>query len=92
MLSGAENSEQSVYIQKEVVIILHAKGLSWAKWHSNHLNLLQNDEQENSLEMDETSTSKALKVTWSPKADTVKFKIDRSLLDIKATKRNILSV
>lgn len=85
MLSGAHNIAGIKQIQEEVVKILSSRGFKLSKWHSYHSSLLENENNVELLEQYVDDTIKALEITWSPKIDTIN-------LNLKATKRNILSI
>lgn len=92
LLTGADSIEEIEIIRTQVSDILRTAGFNLTKWFSNY------DDNSNmpiigkTLQVNCSDSTKALGTFWLPKNDTFKYHLDESFHDLKATKRNILSV
>ena len=71
--------------------ILTSAGFNLTKWFSNHPEFLSSLQREKLIHSDSDS-AKALGIHWIPKNDVFKFHLEDKFQNLKATKRNILSV
>ena len=78
-MTGGESYEDLITIRNQVTTILNSAGFNLTKWSSNHPKFISTLRRERGLH-------------WSPKNDSLKFHLENSFKDFKATKRNILSV
>ncbi|XP_055836609.1 uncharacterized protein LOC129905206 [Episyrphus balteatus] len=90
LLTGADDIETLKIIKNEIQVILKNRGFQLAKWYSNHLELYNAESPEKSIKFNDST--KTLGICWQPKEDNFSFNLDSSFHDLRATKRNILSV
>ena len=90
LLTGANNLTELSTIQSEIKDILSSAGFNLTKWFSNHPKF-EATTSGNKVLTDSEST-KALGIHWAPKNDSFEFHLDSDFENLKATKRNILSV
>ncbi|XP_070068139.1 uncharacterized protein [Drosophila takahashii] len=91
LLTGAKCVEDLLSLRDEVSQVLQEAGFEFAKWFSNCPDLSASE----SAVMPLTAVSdvtKTLGVVWLPGKDYFQFRFDDSFMDLRATKRNILSV
>ncbi|XP_037957049.1 uncharacterized protein LOC119686867 [Teleopsis dalmanni] len=89
LLTGADSLKELETIRTQCTEILDAAGLKLAKWFSNHKTY---DSSDFFLNVNNSDSTKALGIHWIPQNDTLKFHVDEKFHDLRATKRNILSV
>ena len=92
LLTGSENFESLDLIRSEVIKILNSAGFTLTKWFSNHPKFIDSDCTERSLSFNDKNSTKTLGIHWLPKEDLFRFVLDANFNDLRATKRNILSV
>ena len=92
LLTGADDFEKLSRIYDEVNCILQSAGFSLAKWFSNHPKFALDDRAEKALQFNTSDATKTLGLIWVPEEDHFKFNLELDFLELKATKRNILSV
>ncbi|XP_055909622.1 uncharacterized protein LOC129944297 [Eupeodes corollae] len=92
LLTGADNLETLKIMKFEIQEILTKGGFQLAKWFSNHPEYLNKDSSEKSINFNDSDFTKTLGMCWHPKEDTFSFNLDNNFHDLRATKRNILSV
>ena len=71
--------------------ILTSAGFNLTKWFSNHPEF-QSSLLRGQLIHSYSDSAKVLVIHWIPKNDVFKFHLEDKFQDLKATKRNILSV
>ncbi|XP_037823707.1 uncharacterized protein LOC119612057 [Lucilia sericata] len=91
LLTGADSFDKLITIRDQVTQILSSAGFNLTKWFSNHPDFNISDRTEKLLQNDSDS-AKALGIHWVPKNDAFKFNLENDFKNLKATKRNILSV
>ncbi|XP_052855140.1 uncharacterized protein LOC128263903 [Drosophila gunungcola] len=91
LLTGAGCVEDLQSLRDEVSQVLQEAGFELAKWFSNCPELSASDSAVMPL-MADSDVTKTLGVVWLPVKDYFQFRLDDSFLDLRATKRNILSV
>ncbi|XP_037944367.1 uncharacterized protein LOC119677170 [Teleopsis dalmanni] len=89
LLTGADSLKKLETIRTQCTEILDSAGLKLAKWFSNHKTY---DSSDFFLNVNNTDSTKALGIHWIPQNDTLKFHVDEKFHELRATKRNILSV
>ncbi|XP_037930540.1 uncharacterized protein LOC119665370, partial [Teleopsis dalmanni] len=89
LLTGADSLKELETIRTQCTEILDSAGLKLAKWFSNHKTY---DSSDFFLNVNNTDSTKALGIHWIPQNDTFKFHVDEKFHELRATKRNILSV
>lgn len=96
LITGADDIEQALQIQSELISILASAGFHLRKWCSNDPRLLQNvpdtDKEIQWSPKSSVESVKTLGVIWSPKNDCFSLKVlDFSSKDTRITKRKISS-
>lgn len=91
LLTGADTVEELHIIRSQVSQILQSAGFNLTKWFSNYSDNSEYLQNEKTLQINNDST-KALGTYWLPKNDTFKYHLEDSFRNLKATKRNILSI
>ncbi|XP_075163365.1 uncharacterized protein LOC142235999 [Haematobia irritans] len=91
LLTGADSIEELSIIKSELIEILNSAGFNITKWLSNYSENCRENTTEKLLHSN-SEYSKALGVYWNPKNDILTFQMENNYSDLKATKRNILSV
>nr|XP_044248571.1 uncharacterized protein LOC123002459 [Drosophila takahashii] len=91
LLTGARSVEDLLSLRDEVSQVLQEAGFELAKWFSNCPELSASESAVMPLTAD-SDVTKTLGVVWLPGKDYFQFRLDDSFLDLRATKRNILSV
>ncbi|XP_055859254.1 uncharacterized protein LOC129921447 [Episyrphus balteatus] len=92
LLTGADNLETLKIMKFEIQEILTKGGFQLAKWFSNHPEYLNTESSEKSINFNDSDYTKTLGICWHPKEYTFSFNLDNNFHDLRATKRNILSV
>ncbi|XP_053964351.1 uncharacterized protein LOC128867266 [Anastrepha ludens] len=92
LLTGSDSIESLTQIQQEVNIILESAGLKLAKWFSNHTSSSNSESLQKLLQLSDTDSTKTLGIHWQPKDDIFRFILEDNFSELRATKRNILSV
>ncbi|XP_070068048.1 uncharacterized protein [Drosophila takahashii] len=91
LLTGARSVEDLLSLRGEVSQVLQEAGFELAKWFSNCPELSASESAVMPLTAD-SDVTKTLGVVWLPGKDYFQFRLDDSFLDLRATKRNILSM
>ncbi|XP_053968194.1 uncharacterized protein LOC128869650 [Anastrepha ludens] len=92
LLKGSHSIESLTQIQQEVNTILESAGLKLAKWFSNHTSSSNSESLQKLLQLSDTDSTKTLGIHWQPKDDIFRFILEDNFSELRATKRNILSV
>ncbi|XP_065368808.1 uncharacterized protein LOC135961242 [Calliphora vicina] len=90
LLTGADSIEDLNIIRSQVTQILQSAGFNLTKWFSNCYDQDSITIQK-SVQINQDFT-KTLGTYWIPKSDVFKYHLDDLFQNLKATKRNILSV
>ncbi|XP_070074043.1 uncharacterized protein [Drosophila takahashii] len=91
LLTGARSVQDLLSLRDEVSQVLQEAGFELAMWFSNCPELSASESAVMPLTAD-SDVTKTLGVVWLPGKDYFQFRLDVSFLDLRATKRNILSV
>ncbi|KAF2903718.1 hypothetical protein ILUMI_02458 [Ignelater luminosus] len=99
VLSGANDLEEALEIQKQLIELLKLGGFHLRKWCSNRKALLESVKPEDretslSLQIDDKSLIKTLRLLWCPTDDIFKFAIiieTENTNNMSCTKRTVLS-
>ncbi|XP_053959327.1 uncharacterized protein LOC128863902 [Anastrepha ludens] len=92
LLTGSDSIESLTQIQQEVNTILESAGLKLAKWFSNHTSSSDSESLQKLLQLSDTDSTKTLGIHWQPIDDIFRFILEDNFSELRATKRNILSV
>ncbi|XP_055919381.1 uncharacterized protein LOC129951309 [Eupeodes corollae] len=92
LLTGANDFETLKTIKNETQEVLRKGGFQLAKWFSNHPEFYNIESTEKSINFNDSDSTKTLGICWHPKEDMFSFNLDDNFHDLRATKRNILSV
>lgn len=94
-LGGADTLNETLKLRNELIELLKLGGFELHKWCSNSPELLEEipiELQENEKAIDEDSEVKTLGISWLPKSDTFKFRVNMKMDNTKKiTKRYIAS-
>lgn len=96
LLSGAYSQSDAIFIRRQLSELLSKSGFNLRKWVSNDSDVLneiplKDRELQNPLLIDLNETVTALGIVWNPATDVFSFKVNISVVESRATKRNILS-
>lgn len=91
MLTGADNLNDLMLIKQEVTQILESAGFWLAKWFANH-STVYSEANEKALDFNDGNSTRTLGIMWLPQRDVFKFHLETNFHNLRATKRNILSV
>ncbi|XP_033250890.1 uncharacterized protein LOC117189926 isoform X3 [Drosophila miranda] len=92
LLTGAACVKELRAIKSEVSQVLQTTGFELTKWFSNSPEITASESTAKPITISDSESTKALGISWLPTDDAFKFKIDNSVMGLRATKRNILSV
>ncbi|XP_037929892.1 uncharacterized protein LOC119664680 [Teleopsis dalmanni] len=92
LLTGADSFNELETIRRQVTQILETAGFQLAKWFSNHPTYQDDKQLKKSLNITDIDTTKALGIQWHTTKDVFRFQLDDTYLNLRATKRNILSI
>ncbi|XP_075170134.1 uncharacterized protein LOC142242443 [Haematobia irritans] len=90
-LGGAETIEELTELKYQVTEILKMACFELDKWHSNHKSF-RNDKTVKDLNLDESSVTSALGISWDQQTDNFLFSFSPKSYPGSVTKRTILSL
>lgn len=94
VLTGADNIEEAILLQNELVQMLMGSGFKLRKWCSNSKVVIQQipeeDRDQNDQSLDIENIKRSLGILWNPNKDVFSFKVDVNSSQ-NSTKREILA-
>lgn len=97
VVTGSDSVEELIAIRKDLTSVLSSARFELRKFSSNNSAILEGmsniSDDLQVLNFKEYENHKALGILWNPSTDFIQFLVDKSkFIEIKPTKRNILSV